>query len=236
MASALTLWTTDAPSVQVGKIDHDIEFAKEKVEELHRQIPSEFDGLPKVAQFWEGHFRDSLNGADGQGMRFTTREVVGLMGAHTMMDNQGCTEQGCGGLKKSLVWNVDWYIVRSCLCVVPPPPYAARPLADCLYAACRCGHSHLLLARAALMPALACHAVLYYPGTAEVGKPHRIGLQKILGGLPTITGCQTVPVLRYSGSAVRHVHAAPATDTRRQRRAHLRSRRQGPHSICRRAC
>ena len=52
--------------------------------------------------------------APGSSWDIHARDVLALMGAHTLMDNQACVSSSCGDSEppKMFRWSSDWFKVR----------------------------------------------------------------------------------------------------------------------------
>ena len=184
--------------VQVGRIDHQNENTLEQLRMMHDQLPTEFMSTPDILDYWITTL--SLNqveppGWDHRFWRFGARDIVGLLGAHTLLDNHGCMEQECGGEKKMFVWNQDWYKVHFLMLCL------ATVRAAC--AVRRRGPCQLLCLR--------CHCVCRHKicltgcFTQHVNVP---ALQSAMPFLPALCSrsdcsCQVVPARLLSCTAVR---------------------------------
>ena len=99
----------------MGRIDHQNENTLEELRMMHDQLPTEFMSTPQIIDYWVTTLTMNQTpppGWDNRAWNFAARDIVGLLGAHTLLDNHGCMEQECGGEKKMFVWNQDWYKVR----------------------------------------------------------------------------------------------------------------------------
>jgi hypothetical protein len=100
--------------VQVGKIDNDRSIDMEGLREMHSKIPSEFDSMPVFIEYWRETINKHIKSPDEQSddsWHLHGRDIMALLGAHTLMDNQGCMEETCGGRKRMFSWNNSWFKV-----------------------------------------------------------------------------------------------------------------------------
>lgn len=100
----------------MGRIDHNRDNSLDQIRAMHAVLPGEFSDTASVIKFWREVINDNLVSPQGRTndplWSMHARDIIALMGAHTLMDNQGCSTQGCGGDVKSFVWNTDWFKVR----------------------------------------------------------------------------------------------------------------------------
>jgi hypothetical protein len=85
-----------------------------ELREMHSKIPSEFDSMPVFIEFWRETINKHITSPDEDGdgeWHLHPRDIMALLGAHTLMDNQGCMEEKCGGRKRMFTWNNSWFKV-----------------------------------------------------------------------------------------------------------------------------
>jgi hypothetical protein len=75
---------------QVGKLDANFEFTKDKARARVNHLPGPFNEMP----FWLNFWLNDLNGVAEDGFKFLPGEALALMGSHTLIDNQACTTDG----------------------------------------------------------------------------------------------------------------------------------------------